>query len=126
MADIRTPAIAEEPNGTDALAEFRRNHQTYKFKETPKAVRILFIFLKYLVLITGCLLVILPLLVVLLGAFKTHDEYITTNVFAFPADPQWSNFVTAFMDGDVLRGLLNTAIILIVTAIQKAIFREDK
>ena len=124
MAEKNAPVIAEEASreadttelaGVDVLAEFRKNHQVYKFKETPKIVRIIFVILKYLVLIVGCLLVIMPLLVVLLGAFKTHDEYITTNVFALPSDPQWSNFATAFVDGDVLRGLLNTAIILLIS-----------
>ena len=100
-ASVEQPS--EELTGTDALAEFRKNHQSYKFRETPKPVRFLFTLLKYLVLIVGCLLVILPLLVVLLGAFKTHDEYITTNVFALPAAPQWENFTTAFIDGDLLR-----------------------
>ena len=80
MAEKNAPVIAEEAAneaapvelaGVDALAEFRKNHQAYKFRETPKIVRIIFIILKYLVLIVGCLLVILPLLVVLLGAFKT-------------------------------------------------------
>ena len=114
-APVEQPSA--ELTGTDALAEFRKNHQSYKFRETPKPVRFLFTLLKYLVLIVGCLLVILPLLVVLLGAFKTHDEYITTNVFALPAAPQWENFTTAFIDGDVLRGLLNTAIILLISCV---------
>ena len=55
------------------------------------------------------------LLVVLIGAFKTHDEYITTNVFALPEVPQFSNFATAFINGKVMNGLLNTAIILVVS-----------
>ncbi|MBQ9384021.1 MAG: carbohydrate ABC transporter permease [Ruminiclostridium sp.] len=108
-------AETAELTGTDALAEFRKNHTAYKFKETPKPVRVIFIILKYLVLVSACLLVILPLFVVLLGAFKTHDEYITTSVFALPSEPQWGNFATAFIDGDVLRGLLNTFIILLIS-----------
>ena len=100
---------------TNELEEYRKRKESYKFKETPRSVRALFNVLKYVILIGACLLVILPLLVVLIGSFKTHDEYITTNVFALPAEPQFSNFVTAFIDGDVMRGLLNTAIILLIS-----------
>lgn len=89
--------------------------KNYKFKETPLFVRKLISFLKYAFLIFSCILVILPLLVVLIGAFKTHDEYITTNVFAMPEVPQWENFTTAFINGKVMNGLLNTAIILVVS-----------
>lgn len=87
----------------------------YKFRETPKFLKIIFQILKYAFLIICCLIVIVPLLVVLIGAFKTHEEYIGTNVFQLPAVPQFDNFVTAFVDGKVLQGLLNTAIILVVS-----------
>lgn len=89
--------------------------KNYKFRETPVFVRKLISFLKYAFLVFACILVILPLLVVLIGAFKTHDEYITTNVFALPEVPQFSNFATAFINGKVMNGLLNTAIILAVS-----------
>ena len=91
------------------------NMHNYKFKETPKFVKILGRVGQYGVLVVGCLLVIIPLLVVLVGAFKTHDEYITTNVFALPAVPQLENFSTAFIGGNVLLGLRNTAIILVIS-----------
>lgn len=87
----------------------------YGFKETPKTVRVFWQVMKYVFLCVCCLMVVVPLAVVLIGAFKTHDEYISTNVFAFPAVPQWSNFKTAFLNGNVMRGLLNTAIILAVS-----------
>lgn len=89
----------------------------YQFKETPRAVKILFKVLTYMFLTLCCLMVIIPLLVVLIGAFKTHDEYITTNVFTLPETPQFQNFVTAFVDGDVLLGLFNTSIILVVSCV---------
>ena len=91
--------------------------KNYRFKETPRAVKILFKVLTYLFLTLACLMVIIPLAVVLIGAFKTHDEYITTNVFQFPEVPQFDNFVTAFVDGDVLLGLANTGLILVVSCI---------
>lgn len=87
----------------------------YKFRETPKAVKLVFAVMKYAILIFACLLVIVPLLVVLIGAFKTHEEYVSTNVFALPAVPQIENFVTAFINGKVINGLVNTVFILVVS-----------
>ena len=115
MSNNDTHVVETASTNTNHLEEYRRRKEAYKFRETPKAVRTLFTVLKYIILIAACLLVILPLLVVLIGAFKTHDEYITTNVFALPSVPQFYNFVTAFIDGDVLRGLLNTVIILVIS-----------
>lgn len=87
----------------------------YRFTETPVAVKVFFKVMTYVFLVTCCLVVILPLLVVLIGAFKTHDEYITTNVFTLPAVPQFQNFATAFLNGNVMKGLLNTGLILVVS-----------
>ncbi len=89
--------------------------KNYKFREAPKWVRIAVSVFKYAFLVICCLLVIIPLLVVLIGAFKTHEEYIGTNVFTLPEVPQLGNFTTAFFAGDVLLGLRNTAIILVVS-----------
>lgn len=89
--------------------------KNYKFKETPKWVLILVQIFKYAFLIAACLLVIVPLLVVLIGAFKTHEEYIGTNVFTLPEVPQFENFRIAFLNGKVMKGLLNTGFILLVS-----------
>lgn len=91
------------------------NLSDYRFRETPMTVKIIIKILKYVFLIACCLIVIIPLLVVLIGAFKTHEEYIGTNVFQLPAVPQFENFKIAFINGNVLRGLANTAIILVVS-----------
>ncbi len=91
------------------------NLKDYKFKETPKFVKILVQFLKYAILVLACLLVIIPLLVVLIGAFKTHEEYVGTNVFTLPEVPQFENFKIAFINGKVLKGLFNTGIILLIS-----------
>lgn len=89
--------------------------KVYKTKESTKLGRSFFQGLKYVFLIFCCLLVIVPLVVVLIGAFKTHDEYISTGVFELPSVPQLENFSIAFINGKVLQGLLNTAIILVVS-----------
>lgn len=84
---------------------------------TGKAKRIIFAILKYAVLVIACLVVFIPLVVVFLGSFKNNTEFLSSNVFALPQKLEWSNYKTAFMDGNVLLGLKNTGIILVISCI---------
>lgn len=79
--------------------------------------RIIFDILKYAVLVIACLVVFIPLVVVFLGSFKNNTEFLSSNVFALPEKLEWNNYKTAFMDGNVLLGLKNTAIILVISCI---------
>ena len=72
-------------------------------------------FLKYSVLVISCLVVFIPLVVVFLGSFKSNTEFLSSNVFALPTEFEWSNYKTAFIDGKVLLGLRNTAILIVVS-----------
>jgi len=70
---------------------------------------------RYLSLVGAGLVVLLPIVVLVLAAFKTRDEYASTGPFTPPRD--WfnvDNFATAFTDGGMLRAFLNTSIILVV------------
>ncbi len=89
----------------------------YKFKEMPKAVRVLISIAKYAVLVFACLIVIIPLVVVLLGSLKTHDDFLSSGAFDLPQVIELTNFQTAFIQGDVMRGLINTAIILVFSCV---------
>lgn len=89
------------------------NMDKYRFKETPKGVRILIDVLKYAVLVMACLIVIVPLVVVLLGSLKSHEDFLTSGAFELPKVVELTNFKTAFLQGNVMRGLINTAIILV-------------
>ena len=82
-----------------------------------KAKRTIFNILKYAVLVIACLIVFIPLVVVFLGSFKNNTEFLSSNVFALPQKLEWSNYKTAFMDGNVLFGLKNTGIILVISCI---------
>ena len=82
-----------------------------------KAKRTAFTFLKYAVLVIACLVVFIPLVVVFLGSFKNNTEFLSSNVFALPQKLEWNNYKTAFMDGNVLLGLKNTGIILVISCI---------
>ncbi len=75
----------------------------------------LFTFLKYAVLVIACLIVFVPLIVVFLGSLKNNTEFLSSNVFALPTAFEWSNYKTAFIDGKVLLGLKNTAIIILIS-----------
>ena len=72
---------------------------------------------KYALMIAGCLLVLIPLSVVLIGSFKTNREFLSTNVFTLPESLNLTNYKTAFVNGRVLIGLRNTGIIIVVSCI---------
>ena len=74
-------------------------------------------FLKYAVLVIACLVVIIPLMVVFIGSLKENKEFLSSNVFALPTKIEWSNYSTAFIDGQVLTGFKNTLIILFFSCI---------
>ncbi|PPK92445.1 multiple sugar transport system permease protein [Kineococcus xinjiangensis] len=70
---------------------------------------------KYASLVVACLCALTPLVTILFAAFKTNAEYRRTGPLQPPAD--WlhlDNFVTAFQQGGMLRGFVNTGVILLV------------
>lgn len=72
--------------------------------------------LKYFVLSIAALITILPLLVVFIGSFKTNQELMSSSVLAAP--DSWfnlDNYRTAFVEGKMLLGFKNTAIILVAS-----------
>ena len=76
----------------------------------------LFNFLRYLILILACIAVILPLLTVVFGAFKGHEELLSTNALSLPENwLNFDNFVTAWTKGNMATGFFNTIIILFVS-----------
>lgn len=83
--------------------------------ESSNFVPKLFTVLKYAVLVIACLVVFIPLVVVFLGSFKSNTEFLSSNVFALPTKFEWSNYKTAFIDGKVLLGLKNTAILIVIS-----------
>lgn len=89
----------------------------YTFKETPKAIRMFFVVMKYVILVAACLMVVIPLVVVILGAFKTHADFLESGAFDLPKTLHLENFKIAFEDGKVMQGLLNTGIILVFSCV---------
>lgn len=73
---------------------------------------------KYLSLVIGAILTLLPLSVVLFASLKTSQEYNTTGPFVPPEN--WfhlENFATAFTRGEMLEGFVNTTIVLVVSLV---------
>ena len=58
--------------------------------------------LSYAVLICGCLMVLIPIVVILLGAFKDSKEFANSGVFEMPKSFAFDNFKTAFFEGKVM------------------------
>ncbi|MCL2734088.1 MAG: carbohydrate ABC transporter permease [Actinomycetia bacterium] len=71
--------------------------------------------LKYLSLVVASLVVLLPLVAVFLTSLKTHKEIANGSGALTPPDDWFnlSNYRTAFQQGHMLRGLFNTAFILL-------------
>lgn len=69
-------------------------------------------FFKYGLLIITTLIIILPILVILFGAFKTGNEFNSTGAFDLPKQWSFDNFVTVWQKGDMGKAFLNTFIMI--------------
>jgi multiple sugar transport system permease protein len=71
-------------------------------------------FLKYLSLVFFSFVAVLPVVSCFITAFKTDQEYQTTNVMTMPANWfNFDNFVQAFQKANMGRAFINSTIILI-------------
>ena len=76
---------------------------------------LIFSIFKYVCLIIAAIVAVLPVIVCILTAFKTSDEYNNTSVLDFPKTfLNFENFRVAFKQANMLRGFMNTAIVIIV------------
>ena len=87
---------------------------TIRHEET-KGVRVFIQTMKYVVIGIGIVIVIVPLIVVLFGSFKTNKEFLSTEAFALPKSLNFANYKEAFINGQVMLGLKNTLIILVIS-----------
>lgn len=70
---------------------------------------------QYTILILGAIVAVLPLLVVIIGSFKSNTEFMSTGVLELPKSWDFSNYKTAFIDGQMLLGFKNTLIIFVIS-----------
>ena len=72
--------------------------------------------LKYASLVTACVVALMPIVTIFMLAFKTNEEYRTTGPLDAPSSwLNFDNFVTAFTQGGMVTGFLNTGFILVVS-----------
>lgn len=102
----------QEPNTVEELSlEDLKKTESRGFR--PK--KFFLALLKYAILLFTAVIIMLPLVVVFLGSFKGHEEFISSGVFALPQAPSFDNYIKAFLDGKMALGFFNTIIILLVS-----------
>jgi multiple sugar transport system permease protein len=75
-------------------------------------------FIKYASLLLGCIIAVLPLIVIFIASFKTENEFYKTPIFSLPSNFfNFQNFIAAFEGGGMLKGLWNTSIILVFSCL---------
>lgn len=78
--------------------------------------KILINILKYGSLIIAALICIIPITVVLFASFKSAQEYYSTGKLIPPESfVNFSNYITAFTRGGMVKGFFNTTVIMIVS-----------
>lgn len=83
-------------------------------KTKQKIVNGIVSFFKYLSLVFFSFMAILPVVSCVITAFKTEEEYNTTNVMTLPKSfLNFSNFVDSFQQANMGRAFINSTIILI-------------
>ncbi|ASD21911.1 MULTISPECIES: carbohydrate ABC transporter permease [Cryobacterium] len=71
---------------------------------------------KYLSLVLGSLVALVPIIVILFASLKSNTEYATTGPLVPPSNWfNFANFATAFVDGRMMLGFLNTSIIAVIS-----------
>jgi len=78
--------------------------------------RVVLTTLKYLSLVAAAVVTLLPLVAVLIASLKSTGEFATSGPLDLPQN--WfnlENFVTAFVKGNMVQGLINTTFILLVS-----------
>lgn len=80
-----------------------------------KAIRIVLTVLKYVVLVGACLIIFLPLLYVILGSFKSgNTELYNGGAYDLPKSFSFNNYNAALTTGEVAKGFMYTAILIVV------------
>lgn len=78
-------------------------------------ITVIFNIFKYVVLILAAVIALVLVCVCILTAFKTTDEYNASSVLDLPKTfAYFENFKIAFTQANMLRGFINTALVLIV------------
>lgn len=79
---------------------------------------------KYLTILIACVAFILPILVVLFGAFKSKEEFYSAPSKLTPPESffTFDNFREAFVNGGMITGFINTTIIMVISLVFVILF----
>ena len=81
-----------------------------------KVSQIAWSIIKYLSCILAAFIFILPIVTIFLASFKGYEEFYSSGKLSLPENMfNFSNYVTAFIDGWMLRGFMNTAFIMVIS-----------
>jgi len=87
-------------------------------KTQRSASDILLTILKYFVLVFLVFVVVIPVIVMVFAAFKTGDEYAASGILDIPKNfLNLENFKTAVVEGYMVKGFVNTCIIMFFSLI---------
>lgn len=109
--------VIEPPPGPGRARSARRRVRNAWRALSPLTVP-LGVALKYTSLVIAVAWALIPLITVFMAAFKSREEFATSEPLAPPGD--WlnlENFVVAFTRGGMLQGFVNTTIILAVSLV---------
>ncbi|WP_051624083.1 carbohydrate ABC transporter permease [Clostridium akagii] len=87
----------------------------YKIKYATSSI------IKYLTLILGVAVAIIPILVIFLSSIKTKKDYDTGGVLSLPTSITFQHYIDAFTKGNMLSGFKNTFFILVVVIVAKIV-----
>ena len=79
-----------------------------------RIAKYLWMFIKYFSLILAGFIAVLPVASCVITAFKTPEEYASTNVMTLPGKFYFKNFTEAFQKANMGVAFLNSLIILVV------------
>jgi N-acetylglucosamine transport system permease protein len=112
------PAVAARQIGRAALCIVEAARNFRKSPRTRRAGRATLRFLKSMpvgiLLLAFAITVLFPIVWIIYSSFKSTDE-ISASPWGLPASPQWSNFVTAWVEGGIGVSFINSAIVTAFT-----------
>lgn len=81
--------------------------------KSTRKINIILDILRFVILILGAFITILPFVWMILSSLKTPAEIIAVPPSLFPASPQWSNYAKAWAAAPFARYFINTVIVAI-------------
>lgn len=100
-----------------------KNIETKNKKRKQSLKENVLVVLKYVILTLAAFASLIPLVVVLFGAFKTNEEFSRTSPLTMPQNwINFENFKIAFVKGNMVNGFINTVIVVGISVFLTILF----